>query len=50
MKSSYTQKEQYYSDYLGLDKILDAQFPESKARGNEAHDELLFIIIHNTTV
>ena len=46
MKSSYTQKEQYYSDYLGLDKILDAQFPESKARGNEAHDELLFIIIH----
>ena len=46
MKNTYTQKEQYYGDYLGLDKILNAQFPESEARGIEAHDELLFIIIH----
>lgn len=46
MKSSYTNKEQYYNDYLGLEKILDAQFPESVARGIDAHDEMLFIIIH----
>ena len=46
MKNSYTQKEQYYNDYLALDKILDAQFPESEARGVEAHDEMLFIVIH----
>src|SRR5450432_4010601 len=37
----------YYSDYLGLNKILDAQHPESCKDGNEpAHDEMLFIIIH----
>ncbi len=37
----------YYSDYLQLNKILDAQHPESFKAGNEpAHDEMLFIIIH----
>lgn len=35
-----------YQDYLQLDKILDAQFPVSKKYGNMAHDEHLFIIIH----
>ncbi len=39
-------KDVYYSEYLQLDKILDAQVPESKLKGNEAHDEMLFIIIH----
>ena len=38
----------YYSEYLQLDKILDAQMPKSKLAGNEAHDEMLFIIIHQT--
>ena len=38
---------QYYPDYLELDKILDAQHPVSYMEGNEpAHDEMLFIIIH----
>lgn len=46
MKNTYTNNEQYYGDYLGLDKILNAQFPESEARNVEAHDEMLFIIIH----
>ncbi|MFK7799530.1 MAG: tryptophan 2,3-dioxygenase [Aureispira sp.] len=46
MKNSYTNKEQYYGDYLGLNKILNAQFPESEARQVEAHDEMLFIIVH----
>jgi len=33
-----------YSDYLGLDKVLDAQNPLSNT-----HDELLFIIQHQTS-
>ncbi|SMH52971.1 tryptophan 2,3-dioxygenase [Maritimibacter sp. HL-12] len=33
-----------YSDYLALDAILDAQHPLSKA-----HDELLFIVQHQTS-
>ena len=40
-------KSMYYGTYLQLDKILDAQHPESFKKGNEpAHDEMLFIIIH----
>lgn len=40
-------KPVYYGEYLQLDKIIDAQFPESDKPGNEpAHDEMLFIIIH----
>ena len=39
----------YYSDYLQLDKILGAQRLESDNEGNKhAHDEMLFIIIHQT--
>jgi tryptophan 2,3-dioxygenase len=38
--------EVYYSDYLELDKILHAQHPESAKEGNEAPDEMLFIIVH----
>ncbi len=38
---------QYYADYLALDKILNAQFPESYQQPHTpAHDEMLFIIIH----
>ncbi len=36
----------YYGDYLQLDKLLNAQDQESKKNGNEAHDEMLFIIVH----
>ncbi|MDQ3052088.1 MAG: tryptophan 2,3-dioxygenase [Bacteroidota bacterium] len=39
-------KDVYYGEYLQLDKILDAQLPESDKEGIEAHDEMLFIIIH----
>jgi tryptophan 2,3-dioxygenase len=38
----------HYSDYLQLDKILNAQNPESAKHGVYAHDEMLFIIIHQT--
>ncbi len=36
----------HYHDYLQLDKILNAQFPESDKHHLPAHDEMLFIIIH----
>jgi tryptophan 2,3-dioxygenase len=36
----------HYSDYLELDKILEAQHPESDRLGQPAHDEMLFIVIH----
>ncbi|MFN8775922.1 MAG: tryptophan 2,3-dioxygenase [Flavobacteriales bacterium] len=36
----------YYPTYLQLEKILDAQHPESVRLGKPAHDEMLFIIIH----
>jgi tryptophan 2,3-dioxygenase len=37
-----------YGDYLQLEKILDAQLPESNRRGQPAHDEMLFIVIHQS--
>ena len=38
----------YYSEYLQLDKILNAQLPESEKEGIRADDEMLFVIIHQT--
>jgi tryptophan 2,3-dioxygenase len=38
----------YYSEYLQLGKILNAQQPESAKEGIRADDEMLFIIIHQT--
>ncbi|HEX2607845.1 MAG TPA: tryptophan 2,3-dioxygenase family protein [Flavisolibacter sp.] len=36
----------HYHDYLQLDQILNAQHPESTKQNASAHDEMLFIIIH----
>lgn len=41
-----THTDVHYGDYLQLDKILQAQFPESDKQQLPAHDEMLFIIIH----
>lgn len=38
----------YYSEYLQLDNILNAQAPESAKEGIRADDEMLFVIIHQT--
>src|SRR5215217_6742730 len=38
----------HYHDYLQLDKILNAQDLESAKHEISAHDEMLFIIIHQT--
>lgn len=35
-----------YSDYLQIDKLLSCQNPESKIQGKPAHDEMLFIVVH----
>lgn len=39
---------QYYRTYLQLDKVLDAQHLVSGEKGAPAHDEMLFIITHQT--
>ena len=40
---------QYYGTYLGVDKLLSLQTPLSLKDGKiEAHDEMLFIIVHQT--
>jgi tryptophan 2,3-dioxygenase len=44
--STGTRPDVHYHDYLQLDKILDAQYPESTKNNISAHDEMLFIIIH----
>jgi tryptophan 2,3-dioxygenase len=36
----------YYGDYLQIGKLLDAQHLESSKIGPTAHDEMLFIIVH----
>lgn len=38
--------ELHYHDYLQLEKILNAQTLESNKKNLSAHDEMLFIIIH----
>lgn len=38
----------YYSEYLALDKILNAQDPVSAKYGVKADDEMLFIIVHQS--
>jgi tryptophan 2,3-dioxygenase len=41
------ENKMYYGSYLQLEKLLDAQHPESFKTGNTpAHDEMLFIIVH----
>ncbi|GEP94854.1 tryptophan 2,3-dioxygenase [Chitinophaga cymbidii] len=39
-------KDVNYGEYLHLDQILHAQFPESDRLNMPAHDEMLFIVIH----
>ncbi len=36
----------YYSDYLQIDKLLSSQKLKSNEYGHKAHDEMLFIIVH----
>ncbi len=36
----------YYADYLELNKLLSAQHMKSEDHGKPAHDEMLFIVVH----
>ena len=38
----------YYGDYLGLDAVLSSQQLESTKHGETVHDEMLFIIVHQS--
>ena len=38
----------YYADYLQLDRLLGSQQMQSALQGRPAHDEMLFIIVHQT--
>ncbi len=38
----------YYADYLHLDQLLATQALESAKTGEPVHDEMLFIIVHQT--
>ncbi len=44
MKENQTQT--YYGDYLEINSLLSTQKPKSLEFGKEAHDEMLFIIVH----
>jgi len=46
MSSSKKYTTIHYHNYLELDKLLSAQNPRSKQIDKEAHDETLFIIMH----
>lgn len=48
IKMSKAKEPVYYAEYLQLDKILNSQYPKSAKYGKEAHDETLFIIVHQT--
>ena len=37
-----------YNKYLNLDSILDSQKMQSEIKGSPVHDEMLFIVIHQT--
>jgi len=41
-------KSLYYSDYLELDTVLNSQKLQSEMAGKPAHDEMLFVIVHQT--
>lgn len=38
----------YYGDYLRLDQLLDTQRLESTAHDETVHDEMLFIVVHQS--
>jgi tryptophan 2,3-dioxygenase len=48
MSGSSSKSGFYYADYLKLPDLLSAQAPESGRHGRPAHDEMLFIIVHQT--
>ncbi|RMG24783.1 MAG: hypothetical protein D6730_12090 [Bacteroidetes bacterium] len=49
MKTKKKYSRVHYRSYLGLDQLLNAQHPRSEELdGNMAHEEMLFIIVHQS--
>ena len=48
MKNEKPRGPLYYADYLRLDRLLGCQQMQSALHGRPAHDEMLFIIVHQT--
>lgn len=46
MTAANARRACYYPEYLHLDLLLSAQQPESVRVGAPAHDEMLFIVVH----
>jgi len=46
MKEEKPRGPLYYADYLQLDRLLGSQQMQSALHGRPAHDEMLFIIVH----
>jgi tryptophan 2,3-dioxygenase len=42
------EKPLYYADYIQIDRLLGSQQMQSALHGRPAHDEMLFIIVHQT--
>ena len=46
MEKEKPRRPLYYADYIQLDRLLAAQQLQSALHGRPAHDEMLFIIVH----
>jgi tryptophan 2,3-dioxygenase len=46
MKNDKPRGPLYYADYIQIDRLLGSQQMQSALRGRPAHDEMLFIIVH----
>jgi tryptophan 2,3-dioxygenase len=49
MKNDKPRRPLYYADYIQLDRLLDCQQLQSALHGRPAHDEMLFIIVHQAS-
>lgn len=48
VRAAIAKRSLSYGDYLHLDKILGSQTPQSSVFSAEVHEEMLFIVIHQT--
>jgi tryptophan 2,3-dioxygenase len=46
MKKEEPRRPLYYADYIHLDRLLGSQQLQSALHGRPAHDEMLFVIVH----
>ena len=46
MENEKPRRPLYYADYIHLDQLLGSQQLQSALHGRPAHDEMLFIIVH----